>query len=308
MNKPKTISLLAACGLAWIISAAGCNLFYHDDNKGQCVIEELCTDWQFITIDKEPAWSPDGQTIAFFRSDTNPEKEGIYIIDSNGDNLQKFHSGGGSAPSWSPDGKWIAFYQNAQIYKKHVEKDSLVQLTFSGRNFYPSWSPDGKWIVYDRSVEDETGPGGIWIMKSDGSQKEHVFGGGFPDWHPNGLSIAAVVGTSATSAWKRFKVYTINNGLTEILDAVVDANNLHPKYSPDGRKIVFTSQLAKGGHPQIWLINADDTNTIRLTENGGWIADWSPDGQWIVYTETFDTGRLWLMKPDGSEKRQLTFD
>lgn len=29
---------------------------------------------------------------------------------------------------------------------------------------------------------------------------------------------------------------------------------------------------------------------------------WSPDGQWIVYTESSETGKIWQMSPGGSEK------
>jgi Tol biopolymer transport system component len=101
-----------------------------------------------MCIDREPAWSPDGETIAFVRGSTDPGVHGIYFINPDGENLRQIYTGNAGAPSWSPDGKWLAFHQGAQIYKMHVEKDSLVQLTFEGRNFNPSWGHDENWIVY----------------------------------------------------------------------------------------------------------------------------------------------------------------
>lgn len=122
-----------------LVLLEGCGLLDNND-KGQCSIN--CEDWQFMRIDQEPAWSPDGETIAFIRGSTEPAKHGIYLINPDGENLRQFHAGGGNAPSWSPDGEWIAFHQGAQIFKKHVKKDSLVQLTNQGRNFHPAWRVD----------------------------------------------------------------------------------------------------------------------------------------------------------------------
>lgn len=317
MNKPKTISLLVVCGLAWIISVSGCNLFDWNDTNNQGISLPAPAYPQAYA---QPSVSPDGNKLLFVRNkitqigsigdySVDPDSSGIWMAGSDGKNMKLLIQGlNGWSPSFSPDMQWILFESGAQIYKVPFAADSarmdeLVQLTSAGRNFSPTWSPDGKWIVYDRSVEDETGPGGIWIMKSDGSQKEHVFGGGFPDWHPNGLSIAAVFGTSA---WKRFKVYTINNGLTEILDAVVDANNLYPKYSPDGNQIIFQSEI------QIWLMDSEGNNVRRLSEKGV-EPSWYPDGKIIYVRFSYsdfnqDNGTLWIMDADGSGKKQLTFN
>lgn len=263
--------------------------------------------FDFRATDYAADWSPDGSTIAYVHSDSALGKSGIYLVNPDGSDIRQWYDRG-ATPRWSPDGEWITFEQGGQIFKRTVEGDSLVQLTFEGRNFFPAWSPDGKWIAYDRSLEDETGPAGIWGMNVDGNEKESLFGGGLPTWNPNGLSILAVIGTSATSVWKRFKIYTIHNGSTEIFNAVVDADNLYPEYSSDGQKIVFTSQHV-GEKPQIWVMDKDGSNLKQLTHTAGYMGSWSPDGNWIVYTDTRAvSGRLWLMRSDGSEKRQLTFD
>jgi Tol biopolymer transport system component len=281
-----------------------CSVFDGDgpEEKEPCIFCE----WGSFAIDSEPAWSPDGNTIAYVGADTVGEL-GIYLINPDGTDKHLFHSGNVGSPSWSPDNNWLVFHENAQIYKKHLVTDSLVQLTVEGRNFFPAWSPDGERIAYDRSIEDETGPGGIWIMKQDGEKKESIFGGAFPDWHTNGEQIIGTIGTSSTSVWKRFKIYTIYDGSTEILDAVVDASNLYPKYSPDGRRLLFTSQ-PYASQMNIYLMDLNDKSIRQLTHEGGYSNDWSPDGAWIVYTETSETGRLWIMKPDGSEKKQLTYE
>lgn len=295
-----------------LILLSGCGLL-DNDNKGRCVIN--CEDFQFMRIDQEPAWSPDGETIAFVRGSTDPGVHGIYFINPDGENLRQIYTGNAGAPSWSPDGEWLAFHEGAQIYKMHVEKDSLVQLTDQGRNFHPAWSPNGEWIAFNMSICDGPDTCGIWLMNSNGTQKRNLSNfGNFPSWAPNNGSI--------TYVRKRIdEGYTIGNEFWESsLDSETGNENLiiflsgenhfdvkYLNYSSSGKKIVFTSQQ-RGGYPQIWNMDLNDFKTNRLTQNGGWAADWSPDGEWIVYTETYDTGRLWLMRPDGSEKRKLTFE
>lgn len=145
-------------------------------------------------------------------------------------------------------------------------------------------------------------------MEPNGGGEEYLFRARSPNWNPDSQSLIAWNGVSPTSIWKRFEIYFLNSSKPiRKLDAVV-GDNRYPHYSPDGLKIVFASQPEGGGYHQVWIMASNDTSTRQLTKNGGWAADWSPDGEWIVYTETFDTGRLWLMRPDGSKKQQLTFE
>lgn len=269
----------------------------------------------------QPSVSPDGSNILFIRNkitritksgfySIDPDSSGIWLANADGTNMKQLLQGQHiGSPSFSPDMEWILFEAGAQIYKvpysnRSIDTTGFVQLTNAGRNFFPVWSPDGQWIAYDRSIEDDFGPAGIWRMKQDGNEKENLFGGAFPAWHPDGSSILAVIGTSATSVWKRFKIFTINTGSTEILKAVVDANNLHPKYSQNGNHIVFQSNI------QIWTMDARGSNVHQLAENGVEPA-WYPDGR-IIYIKYYphdfslDNGTIWSMNADGSGKVQLT--
>ena len=78
-----------------------------------------------------------------------------------------------------------------------------------------------------------------------------------------------------------------------------------PVWSPDGKKIAFVSNRnnVNKDHKQIWVIDADGKNPIRLTD--GLVdanPDWSPDGTKIVY----DTARgITVMDADGNSKRLL---
>ncbi|MDQ3683478.1 MAG: amidohydrolase family protein [Bacteroidota bacterium] len=91
------------------------------------------------------------------------------------------------------------------------------------------------------------------------------------------------------------------------------AFEVQPRFSPDGKKILFTSDA--GGGDNIWVMNRDGSNakqvtkeTFRLLNNGAW----SPDGQYIVARKHFTSGRslgageIWMYHISGGNGLQLT--
>ena len=89
-----------------------------------------------------------------------------------------------------------------------------------------------------------------------------------------------------------------------------------PAWSPDGKKIAFVSNRTNRNkdHKQIWVIDADGKNPIRLTD--GLVdsyPDWSPDGKKILYDAHLDPEEhnlapagITVMDADGNNKRLLT--
>ncbi len=87
------------------------------------------------------------------------------------------------------------------------------------------------------------------------------------------------------------------------------SNNMFPRWSHDGRHIVFTSD--RDGDPEIYVMEADGSHPVRLTYAPGRDAhpSFSPDDRRIVFQSPRANGRdtnIYTMGVDGSHVVQLT--
>ena len=121
-------------------------------------------------MERAPAWSPDGQSIAYFS-----DESGLYALHvapqtgnavAGAAAVKKFALEPEPAyyfdPIWSPDSKKIVFYDNRlKTYvldtttgKLSTVNDKNVYGGFSSGSFAVAWSPDSKWIAYPRSMDN----------------------------------------------------------------------------------------------------------------------------------------------------------
>jgi tricorn protease len=121
-------------------------------------------------MERWPAWSPDGQSIAYFSDESG--LYALHVASQTGDSefggapVKKFPLASEPAyyfdPLWSPDSKRIAFHDNRlNIYMLDTTTGKLVTVGdknvyggFSNQNFDLAWSPDSKWIAYPRSLSN----------------------------------------------------------------------------------------------------------------------------------------------------------
>jgi len=261
-----------------------------------------------------PAWSPDGNTIAYVYNGiievhpwggatVDPSLGGIWFMNPDGTNKRMFLHGG-AWPDWSPDGQKLVIGGSAQIYTIKTNGDSLTQLTFSGRNFFPDWAPDGKRIAYSTSAPVDSS--GIWIINVSHEYSKHLGLGYMPDWSPDGSRLVYI------GLGNNLYVADTNGNNRIQLTFLKDCDNRHPVFSPDGKKIAFSSASPYSG-VQIYVMNSDGSDLKKLTTEGGTSPCWSPDGTKIPFVRrnweySSKQGQIWIMDADGNNKTQLTFE
>jgi Tol biopolymer transport system component/imidazolonepropionase-like amidohydrolase len=80
----------------------------------------------------------------------------------------------------------------------------------------------------------------------------------------------------------------------------------HPRWSPDGKKILFSSD--RSGAENIWWIDLEKKDTFQVTKERDQnfpSATWTPDGDYIVYSKGKMNVQLYLVHKDGGSGTQL---
>jgi tricorn protease len=113
--------------------------------------------------DRDPSWSPDGKSIAYFS-----DESGEYALHIRGQNglgtLTKIPLGDPPSffysPTWSPDNKKIAYYDKrlnlwyVDLAAKTPVKVDTDRFDSPSYDFHPRWSPDSHWLTYSKQLEN----------------------------------------------------------------------------------------------------------------------------------------------------------
>jgi Tol biopolymer transport system component len=249
--------------------------------------------------DSEPAWSPDGQRIAFVRNQGGGDTD-IYVMDADSSTDDAVNISNDISndtldedlhPAWSPDGQDIAFMsdpgdgQNIYIMDTDPSTDDEVLISdpSGGAEYDPDWSPDGRKIAF---VGNQDGNNEIYVMDTDPSTDDAIkitktaFNGSWdPDWSPDGRKITFARGSCAYGCWSSIAVMNRDgSGLKKITQRTCCGTDSDPVWSPDGRKIAFARQPRRSPYYNILVMNNDGTGRKKITNDGHnhYAPDWQP--------------------------------
>jgi Tol biopolymer transport system component len=218
----------------------------------------LTHDWTIgLRKDSEPAWSPNGQWIAFQRSFMKSPGSQIYLVKHDGSGLHALMPSIGVAvadvhPNWSPNGDMIVFSSNRtghfELYVAKASGAGIAQLTFTNPgidNLEPAWSPDGLTIAFVRSVHGTTMGATSYIyglsLKSGSTYQMTTpalgRNDGQPAWSPDSLRLAFESDRAGTE-----DVYLLDRrvkGVTRLTAS--KQNEYHPTWAPVGNTIALIS-------------------------------------------------------------------
>jgi eukaryotic-like serine/threonine-protein kinase len=274
--------------------------------------------------DTQPAFSPDGQRIAF-RSER--DGGGIFVMGGTGESPRRVTEFGYN-PSWSPDGREIAFATEgvAGPFERKLDSQLWVVNVATGEKrlagkddaVQPSWSPNSQRIAY-WGLPSGSAQRILWTVPAAGGEPVQVTQGEHLDWNPvwspDGRHLYFISDRSGSmNVWKVPIDEASGKVLGEPQPVTTSSQSIGLlSLSRDGLKIVYAtdegkSNLERRAFYPANLQVAEDPTPVTQGSRTVRSAAVSPDGEWIAFDTSFPREDLFVVRPDGSGQRQLTDD
>ena len=274
-------------------------------------------------LDYNPAWSPDGQWLAF-TSERNGSAD-LYRVKPDGSALERLTDNPAydDQAAFSPESQRIVFvttrgngHANLWILDLRTRKAKALTSGIGG-DFRPSWSPDGKWIAFS-SDRGSTLPMGkcrwehlqiadLYLIHPDGSGlkrlTEHGNFCGSPKWtHDSRRIVAYCMSAEETLTYR----VPVEQGETRLVSVDIASGKAEPVAAESGVKsapsVLPSGEVAyiRGGSENPGIFYGQGRRGPKGSDL--YSASWSPDGAQVAYNRSAfvpDTpGRkLWSRNP-----------
>ena len=274
--------------------------------------------------DVSPAWSPDGRTIAFYRSTS--ERDGIYLVPALGGAERKLTDmwpnrlGVGSHTwlHWSPLGKWLVVSDkpSAQepfsLYLLAPETGEKRRLTTPTAavvgDCSPVFSPDGKQVAFVRLMSVVAGE--IYLVSVEGGEpKRLTFSGeGISSlaWMPDGREI---VYSSRYGGKTRLLRISVEGGAPQWI-AASGNDALYPAFSRQGNRLAWSRTTDNTDVFRLALQEADAATRLTnfISSTAYEISPrYSPDGKRIAFeSNRSGSSEIWVCGSEGDNPICLT--
>ncbi len=239
----------------------------------------------FGAADEEPAWSPDGTRIAFWRA-PQEKSAGIWVANADGTDAHPLLQTQDSieAIAWSPGGSKIAWVDVGSppfsgteldfpqdLYAMSSDGTGATAIVTDGQVTDFAWSPDGNHIVLERQsgLPDYRLGYDLSVVSVDGTgetplTQDHISMD--PAWAPGGTMIAFV--GSSSGGWKQRDLFVMNADGSDRKQITTGAGAVeNPTWSPDGTKIAFaTFPNADGSACELTVVDPDGSNPVAIAD------------------------------------------
>lgn len=222
-------------------------------------------------------------------------------------------------------GKPAAPFQGRIVFQSNMDGDNEIyvltpdgarKLTDNAWNDeFPKWSPDGSQVAF---MANPNGPYVLFVMSADGSglrplgpredrtRSRNGFSG--LDWSPDGATVAFTV-EKKRGLIRSYRTWAVDvaSGAIEPFLPWHDGQVASPDFSRVSPQIVFTGKKTFG-----WGVALADPEARRVDfisdDKGACRPQFSPDGRTVAFVSHAADGKgdVFLMNPDGTNKRRLT--
>ncbi|HTX06563.1 MAG TPA: Tol-Pal system beta propeller repeat protein TolB [Steroidobacteraceae bacterium] len=229
-----------------------------------------------------PAWSPDGQWIAYVSFENHLSAIYVQRVLTGQRTMVSMRAGINGAPAWSPDGRKLAITLSGvsghpQIYTLDLSDQHLTRITEAPAiNTEAAWAPDGRSIYFtsDRAGEPQIYKIGI----TPGSIPQRItftdeYNAG-PHISPDGKLLAMV--TRDDSGNYRIAVQNLATGEFRVLThGRLDES---PSFAPNGATIMYAARPGQGEAGILATISVDGLTGLSLKPTQGEVRDpaWGP--------------------------------
>ncbi|HEY7135209.1 MAG TPA: S9 family peptidase [Acidimicrobiia bacterium] len=275
----------------------------------------------------EPRWSPGGTTpdaerrlawVEAFaaRADlvvAGERGRGVPLVVTADVGVASVGSYGGGVWCWSGADRLVYAAGDGRLLVVGANGGPPVVLHDGGRAYAPAASPDGRRIAFVVERADSCDVAVVDLDRSRwpvrlSSGADYCFD---PAWSPDGMHVAWHEWDFPNMPWdgSRVVVHDLASGGTVTVAGAVDVATGQPRFSPDGRRIAYTSDAS--GWTNVWIANADGTDARPLLEEPVEHAEptwgpgqrsfaWSPGGDAVVLCRNEGGfGRLVVVPVDG---------
>jgi TolB protein len=227
-----------------------------------------------------PAWSPDGQSLAYVSFEERMPSVYVQFLQTGERKRVSARAGVNQAPAWSPDGKKLALTLstrdgNLDVYVLDLATQALTRITDDpGIDTEPQWSKDGQTIYF---TSDRAGGPQIYRVgiRSGDKPQRLTFQGSYnarPRLSPDESQLAFV-----TQEDGGYRIATMDlHGHGEVQVLTKGRFDVSPSYAPNGAEII--SATRDRGRGVLALVSADGRVQERLVSSEGELQEpaWAP--------------------------------